>query len=114
MTEQDSQAVEETWKQFHDVVNLTSRELSDWLGSQRDLGPRPGPNERPPLGAAVLSILRKRKVDLTDDDLTVMNKVVDIVRNETEGVSEQDLSTDERRRRRLLNIGHDLLRANLR
>lgn len=113
MTARDSQAVEQTWQEFHNVVNLTSRELGDWLGSQDDLAPRPGPKEPPPLGTAVLSILRKRKVDLTDDDLAVMTKVVDIVRDETDGISDQELTTDERRRRRLLNIGHDPLRASL-
>jgi hypothetical protein len=39
----------------------------------------------------------KRRTDLTDEDLAVMSKEIDVV-------------ADERRRRQLLNVGHDPLR----
>lgn len=59
---------------------------------------------------AVVRILAKRRTDLTDDDLDVMAKVIDIVEAETAEVSHADLMADKRRRHRLLNVGHDLLR----
>jgi hypothetical protein len=100
---------EEIWERFHAVVNMTSRELLEWLGTQPDLAPHPG--ERPAeLGLAVVQVLAKRRTDLTEDDLTVMRKVVDVVEEETSGVSEEEIAADERRRYRLLNVGHDPLR----
>lgn len=109
MAAHESPELEQIWNRFHEVVNLTSRELTDWLGTQPDLDTRPGSDHPPPLGVAVLSILRKRRVDLTDDDVVTMQKVIDVVEEETEGVPEEQL-TDERRRHRLLNVGHDPLR----
>ena len=42
---------EELWQRFHDAVNMTSRELVDWLGVQLELAQaRPGPSEPAPLG----------------------------------------------------------------
>jgi hypothetical protein len=100
---------EEIWERFHGVVNMTSRELLEWLGTQPDLAPHPG--ERPAeLGLAVVQVLAKRRTDLTDADLAVMRKVVDVVEEETSGVSEEEIAGDERRRYRLLNVGHDPLR----
>jgi hypothetical protein len=110
MTPHASPEVDELWQRFHQAVNMTSRELVDWLGQEPDLVPQPGPSGPSPLGTAVVGILGKRRTDLTDDDLAVMRKVVDIVETETAGVSHEDLVAGERRRHRLLNVGHDPLR----
>lgn len=102
--------VDELWRRFHEVVNMTSRELVDWLGTSEDLAPDPN-QAAPPLGVAVLNILRKRRTDLTNADLDVMSQVISIVEEETEGLTTQQVASDERRRYRLCNVGHDPLRA---
>lgn len=101
---------DDLWQRFHRAVNMSSRELVDWLGQEPDLGPRPGPSRPSPLGQAVVGILGKRRTDLTDEDLTVMRKVIDVVDDETAGVSAEEVVADNRRRHRLLNVGHDALR----
>jgi hypothetical protein len=49
-------------------------------------------------------------MDLTDEDLAVMRKVIDVVDDETAGVTAEEVVADDRRRHRLLNVGHDALR----
>jgi hypothetical protein len=110
MTTRRSAEVDDLWNTFHQTVNMTSRELLDWLGVQPDLSPQPR-QERAPLGLAVVDVLRKRRVDLTVEDLAVMQKVVDIVTEENAHAARQNSSNDERRRHRLMNVGHDPLRA---
>src|SRR5690606_16457050 len=78
--------VDELWRRFHEVVNMTSRELIDWLWMEPDLVPQPGPPQPPPLGVAVLKLLGKRRVDLTEDDLETMRKVIEVVEDETADV----------------------------
>ena len=111
MATQISAEEDDLWQRFHRAVNMSSRELVDWLGQEPDLGPKPGPAGPPPLGQAVVGILGKRRTDLTDEDLAVMRKVVDVVDDETAGLSPEEIVVDERRRHRLLNVGHDPLRA---
>ncbi len=106
--QQGSPEIDRLWERFHSVVNMTSRELAEWIGVEPDISP--GPKEPPPLGEAVVSILGKRRTDLTSNDVEVMRKVVDIYDEETAGVPPDQLAGNERRRRRLRNIGHDVLR----
>jgi hypothetical protein len=103
---------DELWESFHAAVTMTSRELRDWLGTQANLGDHPGPEGRvAPLGARVAEILAKRRTDLTADDAEVMRRVLEVVAEETDGVPEDEVAADERRRRRLMNVGHDPLAA---
>lgn len=99
--------VEDLWRDFHGVVNMTAPELRDWLGSS--VVPHPGdrPDAVPPLGAAVAEILAKRKTDLTRDDTTAMRKVIGVFEEETQGRSPQEVADNERARHRLMNVGHD-------
>lgn len=110
MTADPNVPVDDLWQRFHEVVNMTSRELVDWLGVHEELAPSPA-QEAPPLGVAVLDILRKRRTDLTDSDLDTMWQVVALVEDETEGRTKDDLASDERALYRLCNVGHDPLRA---
>lgn len=99
------------WDEFHRVVNMTSRELEDWL---RTASATPDvealPDEAgPATGRAVVRILGKRRTDLTPDDLTAMRRVVDRIRT----VRRDDLEPtagDARWRRRLMSLGHDPLK----
>lgn len=75
------------WDEFHRVVNISSRELSEWL---RTDSAGPAAEELPdragdPTGHHVLAILRKRKADLTADDERVMRTVVDQVHAQRHG-----------------------------
>lgn len=91
---------------------MTSRELVDWLGVEPDLVAHPGPPAQAPLGLAVVDILGKRRMDLTVDDIAVMQRVIDVVEEETADVPPERVAEDERKRHRLMNVGHDPLRAD--
>ncbi len=100
------------WQAFHDAVNMTSRELRDWLQTQsasegsEEFADQSGTD----LGRGVLAVLGKRKTDLTDDDLAVMRRVVDRVASLRGESEEPTPGGNDRWRRRLMNIGHDPLK----
>lgn len=107
----DTKVSEELWQEFHRVVNMTSRELSDWLRVQsagEDTEALPDQAGRS-LGQRVLGILGKREADLTDDDINAMGKVVEIVRSER-GEEPEPKAGDDHWRHRLMAIGHDPLK----
>jgi hypothetical protein len=106
-----SPEVDALWQRFHTVVNMTSRELADWLGVEPDLSPQPGQAGPSPLGLAVLDVLGKRRSDVTPRDLETMQKVLDVVEEERAQTSPKQLAEDERSRHRLMNVGHDPLRT---
>jgi hypothetical protein len=102
---------DELWDEFHRVVNMTSRELSDWLRT-RDAGEQA--EELPdragtPTGREVLAILGKRRRDLTAEDARVMGKVVERVRAQREEELEPKAG-QAAWRRRLMSLGHDPLK----
>lgn len=99
------------WENFHTVVNMTSRELRDWLMTQgADEETESLPDQAgSALGHRVLEILGKRRVDLTPDDADVMQKVVDKVLSQRREDLEPTAGEDAWRRR-LMNIGHDPLK----
>lgn len=77
----------ELWEEFHRVVNMSSRELADWL---RTCSASPDVESLPdqagtPTGQQVLHILGKRRTDLTADDLQVMRRVIRRVHAERRG-----------------------------
>ena len=111
------------WNRFHEVVNMSSRELRDWLGVDAedaagvpevtddvDAGPPADPDDRE-LGQRVLEILGKRRTDLTRDDVDVMGHVVARVERLRGGIPEEPAAGTDRRRHRLMSLGHDPLRA---
>lgn len=98
------------WENFHRVVNMSSPRLRDWLALQgageetEEVPDRSGS----PTGHHVLSILGKRRADLTPADVEVMEEVVEeVVR--TRGEELDSLVEDEATRRRLMDLGHDPL-----
>ncbi|MCS0599763.1 DUF3140 domain-containing protein [Streptomyces sp. LP11] len=111
----DALEMDALWEDFHRVVNMTSAELATWL-KVRDAAEEsePLPEEAgTPTGQHVLSILQKRRTDLTDDDVRVMYRVVDTVGDlvdmEDEPLPEHS-SEDTRLRHRLMTLGHDPLK----
>jgi hypothetical protein len=102
---------DELWDEFHRVVNMSSRELADWL---RTCSARPNAESVPeqagtPTGRQVLHILGKRRTDLNSDDLRVMRKVVNRVHAERRGHRES-IAGPTGWRHRLMSIGHDPLK----
>jgi hypothetical protein len=103
---------EELWNEFHRVVNMSSRELGDWL---RTRSAQPDVEELldqagTPTGQRVLAILAKRRTDLDTDDVRVMRTVVDRVHAERR----DDLEPTPGQaswRHRLMSLGHDPLKA---
>lgn len=99
------------WDEFHRVVNMTSRELFEWLRTRSaDEGTEELPDKAgTETGRRVLDILQKRRVDLTEDDERVMRKVVDRIHAER-GEEPEPTAGDENWRHRLMTIGHDPLK----
>jgi hypothetical protein len=102
---------DELWDEFHRVVNMTSRELGEWLRT-RDAGEESEqlPDQAgPPTGQQVLAILGKRRQDLNPHDADVMRRVVDRVlaqrREDLEPTAGQSGW-----RHRLMSLGHDPLK----
>jgi hypothetical protein len=88
------------WFEFHHAVNMTPRELSDWLGTRAESG------EAPATGQQVARILAKRRTDLTDADLAVMRRVIDTVRFRC-GPGYETTAGQPGWRDNLMNLGHD-------
>ncbi|QRP49710.1 DUF3140 domain-containing protein [Amycolatopsis sp. FDAARGOS 1241] len=105
-------AVDEVlWTEFHRVVNMTSRELADWLRT-REAGTddEPLPDQAgTPKGHHVLAILGKRKSDVDSADEAVMRAVVDRVHAERREDLEP-VAGEAHWRRRLMSLGHDPLK----
>ncbi|MDQ0841274.1 MULTISPECIES: DUF3140 domain-containing protein [unclassified Streptomyces] len=101
----------ELWDEFHTVVNMTSRELQEWLSVEsaaeetEELPDQAGP----PTGRKVLEILGKRRTDLTADDARVMQRVCDVVRSQRNAEMDPKAG-DANWRHSLMNIGHDPLK----
>jgi hypothetical protein len=101
------------WDGFHQVVNMTSEELREWLliaaSGEEAFSDRPGLG-LPELGEKVVRLLRKRKVDLTPEDTEVMRQVADFVAEQEENPPLAGPADDDWRRS-LMTVGHDPLRG---
>lgn len=103
---------DELWDEFHRVVNMTSRELSEWLrtrsaGEEREELPDQAGT---PTGREVLAILGKRRGDLDAEDVRVMRRVVDRVHAQRRDDLEPTAG-DDGWRWRLMSLGHDPLKT---
>ncbi|GEL17739.1 DUF3140 domain-containing protein [Pseudonocardia asaccharolytica] len=102
---------DELWDEFHRVVNMTSRELREWLmthsaGEDSEIEPD---HAGTPTGREVLDILGKRRADLTAADARTMRKVVQRVHEQRRDDLEPTAGQTAWRHR-LMRIGHDPLR----
>jgi len=106
-------AVEELWDEFHGLVNMGSEELRRWLLAEA-AGPDgalpAGPDALSPRGRAVVDVLAKRKVDLTDADLETMRTTVEEVRRLLGARAAVGGAEDEQWRHDLMDLGHDPLK----
>jgi hypothetical protein len=99
------------WNEFHRVVNMTSQELSEWLRTRAAHETTEELPEDAITGTSrrVLDILRKRRTDLTGEDIRVMREVVRLVNERRR----QDLATTAGQtqwRHELMSLGHDPLK----
>ncbi|MDQ3763394.1 MAG: DUF3140 domain-containing protein [Actinomycetota bacterium] len=102
---------DELWAEFHRVVNMSSRELADWL---RTCSAGPDAESLPdqagtPTDQQVLRILGKRRTDLNSDDLEVMRRVIRLVRAQHRG-DRESVAGRTGWRHRLMSLGHDPLK----
>lgn len=105
------QVDDDLWSEFHRVVNMTSRELGEWLRTRsagEDTEQFPD-QAGTPTGKHVLHVLGKRKADLTADDEHVMRAVVDRVHAQRRDDLEPTAG-EAHWRHRLMSLGHDPLR----
>jgi hypothetical protein len=107
----ESHVSDELWQEFHDVVNMTSRELVDWLRTEAsgEVTAEDAPLPELEVGEQVVAILGKRRTDLTPDDVATMQHVVDQVRT-IRGEELEPESYDDDVRRMLMSFGHDPLK----
>jgi hypothetical protein len=99
---------DELWHEFHRVVNMSSRELADWLRTHSP-GPETGTEGGTLTGQQVLHVLDKRRTDLTPDDLELMRRVVRRVHAERQG-NRGSVAGRTGWRHRLMSLGHDPLK----
>jgi len=96
--------------EFDKAVNMTVKQLEKWLetdesrsvGQKDDGGESTGHRS----GRRIISLLGKRKDDLTDDDLAHMRKVNGYVKRHLAQRPDGDV-TDTAWRYSLMNWGHD-------
>jgi hypothetical protein len=102
---------DELWDEFHRVVNMSSRELREWLmtdsaGEEAEVEPD---HAGTPTGREVLEILGKRRSDLTEADVRAMASVVERVHQQRRDDLEPTAG-QAAWRHKLMRIGHDPLK----
>jgi hypothetical protein len=114
MVNRNDSAFVETWESFHDLVNMTSPELRDWLMNTPDgvdtYAPEPDIDIHA-LGLQVLQIKQKRRTDLSGTDLDTMREVIDLIEGRLQNPPEADIQ-DEPWRDTLMTLGHDPTRPD--
>lgn len=100
----------ETWDDFSKAVNMTASELKKWLETDeaKEVGQKKGGGESTghESGRRIVTILEKKKSDLTDDDYAHMRKVVGYVKRHSAQRPDGDV-TDTKWRYSLMNWGKD-------
>jgi Protein of unknown function (DUF3140) len=99
--------------EFGDAVNMTPKELEEWLGTtgSQQVGQSEGGGESTghASGRRIVDLLRTKKDDLTEDDYGHMRKVTGYVHRHLAQRPDGDV-TDTRWRYSLMNWGHDPLK----
>jgi hypothetical protein len=106
--------VDEIWEDWRDSVNMTAKQLSDWLetpqskavGDKGDGGESTGHES----GRRIVALLNSHKADLSQDDAAHMRKVVGYIHRHLAQRPSGDV-TDTPWRHSLMNWGHDPLKG---
>ncbi len=105
--------IDGVWADWRQAVNMTAKELSDWLATpeSQEVGDKSQGDESTghQSGRRIVEILRTRKGDLEDEDVAHMRKVVGYVHRHLAQRPSGDL-TDTAWRYSLMNWGHDPLK----
>lgn len=103
-----------TVDEFHELVNLTRKQLDDWLktnesnavGQKQDGGESTGHH----MGREIVAILDKKQADYTDEDYTAIGKVTGYLKRHLAQRPDGNV-TETPWRYSLMNWGHDPLRT---
>ena len=107
MSKSDQQVFEE----FDGAVNMTRKELEEWLETDesRSVGQGSGESKGHESGRRIVEILGKNKSDYTDQDIDHMRRVVGYVHRHQAQKPKGEVK-DSNWRYSLLNWGHDPLK----
>lgn len=107
MAKSDEQVIEE----FDEAVNMTRKELEDWLETDesKSVGQGEGESKGHESGRRIVEILDKNKSDYTDQDIDHMRRVVSYVHRH-QAQRPQGEVENSNWRYSLLNWGHDPLK----
>ena len=98
--------------EFHQVVNMTPKELESWLDTDdsKSVGQKDGDDESigHKSGKHIIQLLQKKQDEYTDDDLSHMKKVISYVHRHSAQRPSSDIE-NSRWRYSLKNWGHDPL-----
>ena len=102
---------QQTVDQFDEAVNMTRKELEDWLKTDESqtVGQGEGESKGHESGRKIVEILGKNKSDYKDDDLEHMKRVNGHVKRHLGQGPNTDVE-DFRRRYSPINWGHDPLK----
>lgn len=103
-----------TVDEFNDLVNVTAKQLDDWLetddskavGQKKDGGESTGHH----MGREIVGLLGKKKSDYTDDDYAAMRKVIGYIKRHSAQRPDGDVEHTPWRYS-LMNWGHDPLKT---
>ena len=97
--------------QFGNAVNMTHKELQEWLQTDesKSVGQGEGESKGHESGRKIVEILQKNKSDYTDGDLEHMKKVNAYIKRHLGQGPKGDVK-DSKWRYSLMNWGHDPLK----
>ena len=97
--------------EFEDSVNMTRKELEEWLGTDesKSVGQGEGESKGHESGRRIVKLLEKNKSDLTDDDVDHMKRVDAYVKRHLGQGPKGDVENSNWRYS-LMNWGHDPLK----
>lgn len=98
------------WREFQDRVNMTPKELEDWLSrdESKEAGQHEGDSESTghASGRHILKILRSKRDQMSDDDYAHMRKVNGYIKRHLAQRPSSNIE-DSKWRYSLMNWGHD-------
>jgi uncharacterized protein DUF3140 len=102
---------QQTLDDFKESVNMTRKELEDWLQTEesKSVGQGEGESKGHESGRKIVELLEKNKSDYTDDDVEHMKKVNAYVKRHL-GQEPSGEVEDSNWRYSLMNWGHDPLK----
>jgi Protein of unknown function (DUF3140) len=102
----------QTINEFDDAVNMSRKELEDWLGTaeSQSVGQGNGESKGHESGRTIVKILDKNNSDYTDSDVDHMKRVNSYIKRHL-GQGPQNNVEDSKWRYSLMNWGHDPLKG---